>query len=479
MKSYIDYLTQGNITEDEGNSLLPFEDSVEMSVCDESKEGATDKSLLDIFCSTDTFHQFESALSKKNYLPSTVKRYVRAVRYLVQEGYITRYKELFEGLSSFQDYSAAMTSFFGIPEIAEMNDARHHDYSAAVKQYIAFLSGDSTYVIPEKEVATVLEDSTRLQSNEYSTHTPIDWETPFINNAGKLTKIANPSLIEKIRPYLDTEYPELTVAFTEVQDFYGDRFNSMELYEWGALFKAINWEQSYATLSDVTAVEEPVAKKKSILRVSYPSGKSIEYKNVSDTYAEVISDFYPDLIAELNIEHAGVNIVSRTLDAKYQKYQKPIEGGWYIMTNSSTETKMKDLQLISDELELGLTIEMVSMETGSIIETSQSVDGYGQSSGREKLRITFPDGRVFQPQKVLETLVEVVKFAGAERVHSLNINWCGDNLILKNPKPRYQKPCKPCGDGWLVNTCSDTRSKFELISEISRRLDLGIKAEIV
>ena len=119
------------------------------------------------------------------------------------------------------------------------------------------------------------------------------------------------------------------------------------------------------------------------------------------------------------------------------------------------------------------------METGSIIEPSKSVDGYGQSSGREKLRITFPDGRVFQPQKVLETLVEVVKFAGAERVHSLNINWCGDNLILKNPKPRYQKPCKPCGDGWLVNTCSDTRSKFELISEISRRLDLGIKAEIV
>ena len=89
------------------------------------------------------------------------------------------------------------------------------------------------------------------------------------------------------------------------------------------------------------------------------------------------------------------------------------------------------------------------------------------------------NGRVVFPAKVLEALVEVVKYAGAERVRELGIICCGDNLILKNPSPRYQKPSKPVGGGWLCNTCSDTGTKFAQISEISNRLSLGLKVEMI
>ena len=81
--------------------------------------------------------------------------------------------------------------------------------------------------------------------------------------------------------------------------------------------------------------------------------------------------------------------------------------------------------------------------------------------------------------KVLEALVEVVKYAGVDRVRELGINCCADNLILKNPAPRYKKLCKPVGNGWLCNTCSDTITKFNQITEISQKLNLGIKVELV
>ena len=63
-------------------------------------------------------------------------------------------------------------------------------------------------------------------------------------------------------------------------------------------------------------------------------------------------------------------------------------------------------------------------------------------------------------------------------VRDLGITVCADNLVLKNPKPRYIKPCKPVGNGWLVNTCSDTPTKYEQIKYISDKLSLNLSVEI-
>lgn len=146
------------------------------------------------------------------------------------------------------------------------------------------------------------------------------------------------------------------------------------------------------------------------------------------------------------------------------------------MTNSSTTTKSEDLQTISDELDLGLKVSLVPIDGSEVTVVSKVSIPEGT---RAKIRVTFPDGRVICPSKVLEALIEVVKYAGADRVRALNIICCGDNLILRNPAPRYERPCKPVGNGWLCNTCSDTGTKYAQINEISNRLGLGLKAELI
>lgn len=91
----------------------------------------------------------------------------------------------------------------------------------------------------------------------------------------------------------------------------------------------------------------------------------------------------------------------------------------------------------------------------------------------------FPDGSIIQPYKTFEALIAVVKFAGADNVRKLDITCCADNLITKNPTPRYKIACKDVGDGWLCHTCSNTQTKIEQIKTISEKLNLGIKVDLV
>ena len=306
----------------------------------------------------------------------------------------------------------------------------------------------------------------------------VDWETPNTDELGRLTVLTNPALIDKLKPVLDTEYRSLPEALNIVSGFYGDRFPNMQFADWVKLLNAINWKSPYTSPIPKATNPEVNSKTKTKtvnLRVQYPDGRIIQHPKASDTYAIIIETHNPEEINSLNIRHAGINIVQRELDDKYGSAQREISDGWYVFTNTSTPTKRNDLKIISDKLGLNLQVDLISTETGNVVEVEEKEC----SSNRQKLRVAFPDGRTIQPTKVVEALVEVVKYAGAGRVRELNIVCCADNLILKNPRPRYVGACKPVGEGWLCNTCSDTPTKYEQILYISKSLNLGIKVEII
>lgn len=498
LNSYIDFLIQASL-EIKPDGLFPL---IAVEVNDEEATPSLPQEVKEYeplygdifgyFCSEKALVEFEAYLAPKDYKDSTVKRYVRAIKSLKQDGSFEKYKELFLSCSRYSEYQAATDRFFEIPAVKAVNEYRHYENSAVMKQYIEFLCSAYPYEIAEGPVPELNDDNVvpygkPTEPVEEPVPGPIvhDWEAEFTDDNGKLTRIANPELIDILRPYLDTEYPKKVPAFNAVERFYGNRFPAMTLADWGKLMNSIDWLNPYVhdepvvnkpTAAIAVTLEPPKRSKTHILRVEFPDGTVLQEKNVSKTYAQVIKLIDPELVALVELSHAGVDIVSKTLDAKYAQYQKPIGDGWYVMTNSSTTTKCTDLQLISDELELDLKISLVPLD-GSEITVLPHVEMPGGT--RAKIRVTFPDGHVSQPSKALEALVEVVKFAGADRVRELGIICCGANLILKNPSPRYQRPCKPVGNGWLCNTCSDTGTKFTQISDISNRLGLGLKIEMI
>ena len=100
--------------------------------------------------------------------------------------------------------------------------------------------------------------------------------------------------------------------------------------------------------------------------------------------------------------------MTRELSEQYAPAQKEITDGWLVFTNINTRRKREDLLKISEELELGLKVDLVSIATGEIITPTEEPN----SSNRQKIKVTFPNGKTIQPNKVLEALIEVVKYAG-------------------------------------------------------------------
>jgi len=441
---------------------------------------------FDILVDKDIYDDFGTFLLGRSYNSTTVGHYQNAIRILRERGWFHKYKTVFEDCSSIDDLKVAFKDFFSITEIDKFNKHRHNDLSAMSKQlieYIQFLEDSRKKIKQTSDKSRKPNDREILSQNNKGkrlndiTVANIDWEAMFTTPDGKLTQIANPVLIDKLRPYLNTEYISPVRAYNEVEDFYGTRYSKMDMSEWMKLFKAIDWDNPYISLHSNTlkSTVEKAKSKTEILRVEYPNGKIIQYPKAIDTFIEIIENNYPDLIHELNIFHANVNLVTKVRSEQYASAQREISDGWLVFTNINTRRKRDDLIKISEELELGLKVDLVSISTGEIITLDDEVSALS----RHKIKITFPNGKTIQPNKVLETLVEVVKYAGPERVRDLNIIVCADNLILKTPKPRYIKPCKPVGGGWFVNTCSDTQTKYEQIKQISDSLNLDLCVEII
>ncbi|MGM9789906.1 MAG: hypothetical protein ACI3Y9_06325 [Candidatus Cryptobacteroides sp.] len=493
--AYLDFLILSvkDDNQDDAELLFPKGDNQDAELNNKTPIVRTESSadsLFYHFCSESTLQLFEEYLGTKNYQSNTVRHYLRAIRFLIDAGMLKNHRELFDNCKTYTAYADAASKFFEIPDIKTLNELKHHDYSAAIKQYIEFLCKKEKTVEENGEAESEsLSDGDivhygspeakplEIQETESVLH---DWEAEYTDDNGKLTRIANPELIDKLQPYLNTEYKKTAAALNTIESYYGNRYPQMEFSDWGKLLNDIDWSDPYVHDESVSTLTEgydsPKRSKRYTLRVEFPDGRVIQENVVSDTYIRVIKEIDPELVELVGLSHAGVGVVSKTLDSKYAKYQKPIGGGWYVMTNSSTSTKSIDLQTISDELELDWKVSLVPLDGSECTSYSRIEVPEGT---RSKIRVTFPDGHIIFPNKVLEALVEVVKYAGAERVRELNIINCADNLILKNPAPRYQKPCKPVGNGWLCNTCSDTATKFAQINEISTRLSLGLKVEIV
>lgn len=95
------------------------------------------------------------------------------------------------------------------------------------------------------------------------------------------------------------------------------------------------------------------------------------------------------------------------------------------------------------------------------------------------IRVLFPDNHVSCNRLVWETLMDVVRYAGAEKVMSLGINMLGNNLVSSklHENMKYRVSQKEVEPGFYLCTLSSTDTKYEQIREINKRLNLGLRIE--
>lgn len=98
-------------------------------------------------------------------------------------------------------------------------------------------------------------------------------------------------------------------------------------------------------------------------------------------------------------------------------------------------------------------------------------------SSKTTLSVSFPDGKTISHRFAKETLVDTIKIVGHEKVKQLNIICCGVPLVSSTKDDFYTQ--HELTKGVYIMTHSSTKSKKEQLDEISKKLAVGLKVEIV
>ncbi len=473
LRAYIKFLletTNQNTEEDSEDENISYSKETQDILSNQTIDNLKDNTIV---------KDFADYLSALGLTERSVLTYVRAIEKLIREGYLGKPNSL-----KSESIQESLSELLAIPEIAEMNKNWKGVFSAALNHYGQYVLGLVAEYKKNSAIQKSLEEQLSKQIEKEKKNNivqeeidfdNVDWETPFIDENGKLTQIANPVLIDQLRPYLDTEYKAIATAFSIIEDFYENRFDTMEIKDWSKLFDLIDWENPYYTPESNNG-----KRKRYILRVTYPDGRIVEERVVYKTLVDVVETAGVERVQELGIKLNNCDLVSDTVTPLYEIGQKSVgKNGLYLMTSCDTVTKYKIIEQISDELDLDLSVDFIPINndgtTAQAIPKPYSIVG----QKRQKIKVTFPDGRVVQENKVFKTLIEVVLYVGIEKVRSLGIIVNGDNLITNTINPLYQNALKPLGENLYISTAQDTQRKYAIIKQISDIFNLNLQIELI
>jgi hypothetical protein len=105
-----------------------------------------------------------------------------------------------------------------------------------------------------------------------------------------------------------------------------------------------------------------------------------------------------------------------------------------------------------------------------------TISPHGKSA-KTLLSVKFSDGKAISHRFAYQTMVDTIKQIGYDKVKALNIIYCGVPLVASQRDDFYTQ--HELTNGVYVMTHSSTKTKKEQLDEISRRLKLGLKIEIV
>ena len=94
----------------------------------------------------------------------------------------------------------------------------------------------------------------------------------------------------------------------------------------------------------------------------FPNGEVIAEKKAADTFEKAVKKIGTDrvrqVVEQLNLKFCKVPVISKRRDEKYGSSQRPLRGGWLLITHSNNKMKKQFLDKVSKELNLGLIVEI-------------------------------------------------------------------------------------------------------------------------
>lgn len=102
-------------------------------------------------------------------------------------------------------------------------------------------------------------------------------------------------------------------------------------------------------------VKQPVTR----LKIIFADGTVIQERNAAETFVAFVRKVRVERVRSLGLKQCKIPLVSNTIDKKYGDKQKPLGNGWYLMTNTSTQSKLKDIEAIAKAFDIKVKVDVI------------------------------------------------------------------------------------------------------------------------
>jgi hypothetical protein len=207
--------------------------------------------------------------------------------------------------------------------------------------------------------------------------------------------------------------------------------------------------------------------KKKLLRVTFPNGKVLCYKNTTETMIATMQELGVDIMSKVKLELCHLPLLSKEIHPKYKEWMKPVCDGWYLNTQSNSDSKFLQLNAINEQLSLGLKVEL-----GEDFETQENPNKEKRIKYKDKLLVKFPDGQYFANNSSTDTFLEVIWEIGVDKIKQKEMSWCGKPLITTSKM--FNGQVQIDNQRWVI-VPNTTKDKVKLLRVISAMLRINME----
>ena len=207
--------------------------------------------------------------------------------------------------------------------------------------------------------------------------------------------------------------------------------------------------------------------RRKLLRVTFPNGKVLCYKSTTDTMIATMQELGDDVIANIKLQSCHLPLLSKEIYPKYKEWMKPVCNGWYLNTQSNSDTKFLQLNAINEQLSLGLKIEL-----GEDFIAQDNPNKEKRNRTKGEILVKLPDGQCFANNSITNTFLEVIRGIGIDKIKQKELTWCGKPLITTSKM--FNGQVQIDNERWII-VPNTTKDKVKLLRVIGAMLRINME----
>lgn len=207
--------------------------------------------------------------------------------------------------------------------------------------------------------------------------------------------------------------------------------------------------------------------RRKLLRVTFPNGKVLCYKSTTDTMIATMQELGDDVIANIKLQSCHLPLLSKEIYPRYKEWMKPVCNGWYLNTQSNSDTKFLQLNAINEQLSLGLKIEL-----GEDFIAQDNPNKEKRTRTKGEILVKLPDGQCFANNSITNTFLELIREIGIDKIKQKELTWCGKPLITTSKM--FNGQVRIDNERWIVMP-NTTKDKVKLLRVIGAMVRINME----